>query len=154
MRMDKHEIISKFPRSRENILLILHELQRHSPYNCLTPEDLRLVAEYLDLPLSAVHDTVTFYTMFSLKPRGKHIIRLCDSPPCHLAGSWSLLSALKRELGIEVGETTPDGLFTLELVSCLGACGVAPVMMIDDQVYGNLTEEKLAEILNSYREGK
>jgi len=112
------------------------------------------VADYLGLPLSAVHDTVTFYTMFSLRPRGKHIIRLCDSPPCHLAGSWSLLSALKRELGIEVGETTPDGLFTLELTSCLGVCGVAPAMMVDDEVYGNLTEERLRKILDSYREGR
>ncbi len=152
--MEKLELISKYPRSREYLLLILHELQRANPHNYLTPEDLRLAADYLNLPLSAVHDTVTFYTMFSLRPRGKHIIRLCDSPPCHLAGSWSLLSALKRELGIEVGETTPDGLFTLELTSCLGVCGVAPAMMVDDEVYGNLTEERLREILDSYREGR
>ena len=152
--MEKLELISKYPRSREYLLLILHELQRHNPRNYLTPEDLRLVADYLGLPLSAVHDTVTFYTMFSLRPRGKHIIRLCDSPPCHLAGSWSLLSALKRELGIEVGETTPDGLFTLELTSCLGVCGVAPAMMVDDEVYGNLTEGRLRKILDSYREGR
>ncbi len=152
--MEKREIISKFPRSREQILLILHELQRHNPRNYLEPEDLRLVAEYLDLPLSEVHDTVSFYTMFSLRPRGRHIIRLCDSPPCHLAGSWSLLAALKRELGVEVGETTEDGLFTLELTSCLGVCGVAPAMMIDDEVYGNLDEERLKDILDSYREGK
>ncbi len=152
--MEKLELISKYPRSREYLLLILHELQRANPRNYLTPEDLRLAADYLNLPLSAVHDTVTFYTMFSLRPRGKHIIRLCDSPPCHLAGSWSLLSALKRELGIEVGETTPDGLFTLELTSCLGVCGVAPAMMVDDEVYGNLTEERLREILDSYREGR
>ena len=152
--MEKLELISKYPRSREYLLLILHELQRANPRNYLTPEDLRLAADYLNLPLSAVHDTVTFYTMFSLRPRGKHIIRLCDSPPCHLAGSWSLLSALKRELGIEVGETTPDGLFTLELTSCLGVCGVAPAMMVDDEVYGNLTEGRLREILDSYREGR
>lgn len=152
--MGKHAIISKFPRSREYLLLILHELQRHNPRNCLEPEDLRLAAEYLRLPLAAVHETATFYTMFSLKPRGKHVIRLCDSPPCHLAGSWSLLSALERELGVGVGETTPDGLFTLELSSCLGVCGVAPAMMIDDEVYGNLTEERLREILDSYREGR
>jgi NADH:ubiquinone oxidoreductase subunit E len=130
----------------------LHDLQRANPRNYLTGEDLRLVAEYLDLPLSHVHDAVTFYSMFSLVPRGRHIIRLCDSPPCHLAGAWSLLSALQEELGIGVGETTPDGLFTLELTSCLGVCGVAPAMMIDDQVYGNLDPERVRGILAGYRE--
>ena len=90
--------------------------------------------------------------MFSLKPRGRHVIRICTSPPCHLAGGWSVLSALQEELGIAVGETTPDGLFTLETTSCLGICGVAPAMMIDDEVYGQLTPKRLREILVSYRE--
>lgn len=150
--MEKLEIVRRFPRERDRLLSILHELQRANPRNYLTGEDLRLVADYLSLPLSAVHDAVTFYSMFSLVPRGKHIIRLCESPPCHLAGSWSLLSALRGELGIDVGETTPDGLFTLELTSCLGVCGVAPAMMIDEEVYGNLTPERLRDILARYRE--
>ncbi len=150
--MDKLKIVQRFPRARDQLLAILHELQRANPRNYLTGEDLRLVAEYLDLPLSQVHDAVTFYSMFSLVPRGKHVIRLCDSPPCHLAGSWSLLSVLEQELGIKAGDTTPDGLFTLELTSCLGVCGVAPVMMIDDQVYGNLSPERVRRILADYRE--
>lgn len=150
--MDKLKMVQRFPRSRDRLLAILHELQRANPRNYLTGEDLRLVAQYLDLPLSQVHDAVTFYSMFSLVPRGRHIIRLCDSPPCHLAGAWSLLAALQEELGIRVGETTPDGLFTLEFTSCLGVCGVAPAMMIDDQVYGNLNPERVREILAGYRE--
>ncbi len=149
---DKLKLISRYPRSRDHILLILHELQRHNPRNCLEPEDLKLVAEYLRIPLSQVHDTVTFYSMFSLKPRGKHVIRVCDSPPCRMAGSTSIIASLKELLGIDVGETTPDGLFTLEVVQCLGVCGVAPVMMVDEEVYGNLTEERLREIIASYRE--
>jgi len=151
--VEKLEIVKRFPKKRDQLLTILHELQRTNEGNYLTGEDLRLVAEHLDLPLSAVHDAVTFYSMFSLVPRGRHIIRLCDSPPCHLAGSWSLLSALEEELGIRVGETTEDGLFTLELTSCLGLCGVAPAMMIDDEAYGNLTPERLKDILARYREG-
>jgi NADH:ubiquinone oxidoreductase subunit E len=150
--MEKLALIKRYGRSRDQLLAILHELQRANPQNYLTGEDLRLVADYLSLPLSAVHDAVTFYSMFSLVPRGRHIIRVCNSPPCHLAGSWSLISALKEELGVDVGGTTPDGLFTLELTSCLGVCGVAPAMMIDDEVYGNLTPEKLREVLASFRE--
>jgi len=150
--MEKLALIKRYGRSRDQLLAILHELQRANPQNYLTGEDLRLVADYLGLPLSAVHDAVTFYSMFSLVPRGRHIIRVCNSPPCHLAGSWSLLSALKEELGVDVGGTTPDGLFTLELTSCLGVCGVAPAMMIDDEVYGNLTPEKLREVLAGFRE--
>jgi len=150
--VEKLDIVRRFPKGHDQLLAILHELQRANDRNYLTGEDLRLVAEYLGLPLSAVHDAVTFYSMFSLVPRGKHVIRLCDSPPCHLAGAWSLLSGLKEELGIGVGETTPDGLFTLELTSCLGVCGVAPAMMIDDEVYGNLTPARLREILARYRE--
>lgn len=152
MSVDKLKIVQRYPRARDQLLAILHELQRANPRNYLTGEDLRLVAEYLDLPLSQVHDAVTFYSMFSLVPRGRHIIRLCDSPPCHLAGAWSLLAALREELGVGVGETTPDGLFTLELTGCLGVCGVAPAMMIDDEVYGNLDLERLREILADYRE--
>lgn len=101
-----------------------------------------------------VHDAVTFYSMFSLTPRGRHIVRLCESPNCHLAGAWSALDELRRLLDVGVGETTPDGEFTLELTSCLGACGVAPVMMVDDEVVGNLTPDRVRETLARYREGR
>lgn len=150
--MEKKAILQRFPRSPHVLLALLHELQRANPQNCLTPEDLALAAEHLGLPLSRVHDAVTFYTMFSLRPRGKHVIRVCDSPNCHLFGAWSVVEELKKLLGIGVGETTPDGLFTLELTSCLGACGVAPVMMVDDEVFGNLTPQKLREILARLKE--
>lgn len=150
--MEKKAILQRFPRSPDVLLALLHELQRANPQNYLTPEDLALAAEYLGLPLSRVRDAVTFYTMFSLRPRGKHVIRVCDSPNCHLFGAWSVVEELQRLLGVGVGETTPDGLFTLELTSCLGACGVAPVMMVDDEVFGNLTPQKLREILARLKE--
>ncbi len=150
--MEKKAILQRFPRSPDVLLALLHELQRANPQNYLTPEDLALAAEYLGLPLSRVRDAVTFYTMFSLHPRGKHVIRVCDSPNCHLFGAWSVVEELQRLLGVGVGETTPDGLFTLELTSCLGACGVAPVMMVDDEVFGNLTPQKLREILARLKE--
>ncbi|MCS7239926.1 MAG: NAD(P)H-dependent oxidoreductase subunit E [Candidatus Bipolaricaulota bacterium] len=151
--MEKKAILEKFPRSPDVLLALLHALQRANPQNYLTHEDLELAAQYLGLPLSRVRDAVTFYTMFSLKPRGKHIIRVCASPNCHLAGAWSVLEELKGELGIDVGETTPDGLFTLECTSCLGVCGVAPVMMVDEEVVGNLTPLRAREVIRRIREG-
>ena len=89
--------------------------------------------------------------MYSTKPRGKNIIRLCESPPCYIKGSENMLRKMKILLGINVGETTKDGLFTLEFTSCLGVCGNAPVMMINDDVYGDLTEEKVEEIIEKIR---
>ena len=107
----------------------------------------------MKVPYSYVHGVATFYTMFSLAPRGRHIIRLCDSPPCHLMGSTSVLDYLKEKLGIDVGETTPDGAFTLELASCLGVCGVAPAIMINDEMFGKLTPERVDGILEERRKG-
>ncbi len=136
------------------MLAILHDLQKANSDNALSREDLQLVAAHLNVPLSRVHDALTFYSMFSLRPRGRHVIRVCDSPHCHLGGSWSVLEELQRLLGVKVGETTEDGLFTLELTSCLGVCGVAPVMMVDEEMVGNLTTERLQEVLARYREGR
>ena len=152
--MGKKAILERFPRSPDVLLALLHALQRANPQNYLTTEDLALAAEHLGLPLSRVRDAVTFYTMFSLTPRGRHILRVCASPACHLAGAWSVVEELQRQLGIEVGQTTPDGLFTLELTSCIGACGVAPAMMVDEEVVGNLTPARVRAVLLGLREGR
>lgn len=148
----KETIAARYPRSPEALLSLLHDLQAANEGNWLTPDDLALAAAHVGLPLSAVRDAATFYSMFSLRLRGQHIIRLCASPNCHLAGAWSALDELRRALGVDIGETTPDGQFTLELTSCLGACGVAPVMMVDDEVVGNLTPARVQETLVRYRE--
>ena len=145
--MDAEAIIRKFDPSAENLLSILHDLQDAREQHYLTDRDLRRTSDYLGLPFAYVHGVATFYTMFSLKPRGKHIIRVCQSPPCHLLGATTIVRELMRLLGVEFGHTTPDGLFTLEMSSCLGVCGVAPAMMINDEVYGNLTPERIQEIL-------
>lgn len=149
--MERKEILKKYKPTTDNILYILHELQDSNPQHYLSEEDLKAVAEYLKVPLSYVHGVVTFYSMFSLKPRGKYIIRLCQSPPCWLQGACNVKEELERILGIRMGETTPDGLFTLEFSSCLGVCGVAPAMMVNDTVYGNLTPEKMEEIIEDLR---
>lgn len=152
--MTKEVVLARYPPSPEALLSLLHDLQGMNPGQYLLPEDLALAARHIGLPLSRVRDAVTFYSMFSLKPRGRHIVRLCASPHCHVAGAWSALDELRRALGVDVGETTPDGLFTLEFTSCLGACGVAPAMMVDDEVVGNLTPEKVRAAIARYREGR
>ncbi len=144
-------IIEKYPPSREHMLDMLHDIQEYEPKHYLPREALLAVAEYLNIPLAEVASTVSFYSMFSLEPRGKHIIRICVSPPCQAMGGSSVLVALKDALNIDVGSTTSDGLFTLETTSCLGVCGVAPAMMIDNDVYGNLTEEKIQRIIEEIR---
>ncbi len=145
------KLLEKYPPSMEYLLDMLHDLQDVEPRHYLSREALHAVSDYLGVPLSEVASTATFYSMYSLKPRGRHIIRLCESPPCQLVGAASLIDVLVGQLGIEVGETTADGVFTLETSSCLGVCGVAPAMMIDDELYGNLTQERIARILEDVR---
>ncbi len=152
--MNRREILKRYEPKLDNLLYILHDIQDANQYNYVTEDDLMDVAEYLNVPYSKVYGTATFYSMYSQKPRGQHVIRLCDSPPCHLMGSVSILDTLKKQLSIEVGQTTPDLMFTLETAECLGVCGVAPAMMIDETVYGNLTPKKIERIINQYREGK
>jgi len=145
------ELMEKYPPSMESLLDILHELQDAEPQHYLTRDALRAVAEYLDVALSDVVSTATFYSMFSLTPRGRHIVRICVSPPCQLVGAESLLEILCAELGIATGGTTGDGAFTLETTSCLGVCGVAPAMMVDNELYGNLTKEKVVRVIADVR---
>jgi NADH-quinone oxidoreductase E subunit len=145
-------ILKKFDPRLDNILFILHELQDNNPQHYLANADIEKCADYLNIPYSYVHGVVTFYSMFSLKPRGRYIIRLCDSPPCHLMGSESLLDYLKKKLKVDVGETTADGVFTLEITSCLGICGVAPALMMNEEMIGNLTPERVDTVLEERRQ--
>ena len=143
------EIVEKHGNARENLIEILYDIQDAGGDNSLHKVDLQALSEVMGLTVSDLVSTASFYTMFSLEPRGRHIVRLCESPPCYVMGSENLLDALQDRLGVSLGETTEDGEFTLETTSCLGACGVAPVMSVDDEVYGNLTEQKAREIIDS-----
>ena len=147
------EICEKYTPEKDNLLYILHDIQDHHPQHYISEEAVQVVAEYLNIPTNHIYGVLTFYTMYSTKPRGKNIIRLCESPPCYIKGSTNILRKLKMLLGVNTGETTKDGLFTLELCACLGVCGNAPVMMINEDVYGDLTEEKVEEIIEKIRRG-
>jgi NADH:ubiquinone oxidoreductase subunit E len=149
--MNRDEILKQYESSADNLLAILHDLQDANPEHYLGDADLRAAADYLKLTYGFVHGVATFYSMYSLKPRGRNLIRVCQSPPCHLLGSSTISLELMRLLGIGFGETTPDKLFSLEMTSCLGVCGVAPAMMVNDRVYGNLTKERIAEVIADLR---
>ena len=145
------KIIQKYDATAENLLYILHDIQDSDPQQYLSDQAIREVSEYLEIPASQVYSVATFYSLYSVCPRGKYVIRVCESPPCHLMGAQNLIEVLKEALEIEVNDTTPDGLFTLETTSCLGVCGVAPAMMINKELYGNLTEEKVRKIIGDYK---
>jgi len=149
--MKRDKILKQYEPTGDNLLAILHDIQNASPEHYLSEGDLRAAADYLKLAYSSVHGVATFYTMYSLKPRGKNLIRVCQSPPCHLLGSSTISRELITLLGIGFGETTADRLFTLEMTSCLGVCGVAPAMMVNERVYGNLTAERIADVIAGLR---
>ena len=148
--MTKTGILKQYPPRMENVLQILHDLQNRSPRNYLSEKDLGLVAAYLNTTLATIYGIASYYTMFSLKPRGKHIIRICRSPVCHLAGVMDLFAELKRILKIDIGETTSDGRFTLETTECLGHCEMAPAMMVDEVLYGHLNRKEIGSVLLKY----
>lgn len=130
-----------------SLIAILQEVQ--GTYGYLPQEALELVAERTGTPLATIMGVATFYAQFRLQPVGKYLIMLCQGTACHVNGSELISSAITDELGIEAGQTTEDGLFTLEHVACLGCCSLSPVMMINGQTYGSLTPDKAKKILRT-----
>lgn len=143
------KIAKKYCGRPEDLVLLLHEVQALKNY--LPCEAVNKVASIVNVPASQVYGVATFYSMLSIKPRGRHIIRICESAPCHVVGAREVLDTLLNYLGVEIGGTTTDERFTVEKTSCLGVCAAAPVVMIDDTVYGNLDPNSLLEILTRYK---
>ncbi|MBT9130155.1 MAG: NADP-reducing hydrogenase subunit HndA [candidate division WS2 bacterium] len=146
------QLIKEYKETGEPLLTLLHKIQNLIPHNHLPAEVLKKVSRELKIPVSSLYSTASFYSMFSLKPRGKHIIRVCSSPPCKLEEYDSLIEAIGEKLNLSIGETTCDGQFTLEEQSCLGLCSLASVMMVDNDIYKNVTVTQLPEILDTYVE--
>ena len=144
------EIEKEKVEKNDEILMALHATQDIFS-NSIPLEAAQIVAERLNVKVGRIYELATFYSMYSTKPRGKHIIRYCESLPCHVRGGREVKEALEKTLGIKTGETTKDGMFTLESSSCLGLCGVGPVITIDSEAVGNVTPEKVKEIIESYR---
>jgi NADH-quinone oxidoreductase subunit E len=141
--------VARYPKKEAAILPVLYLAQRE--FGHIGPEAVEYVAGLMGQPPARVHGVVSFYTMFNTKPIGRHHIQVCRTLPCALRGAASVTGFLKQKLGINTGETTADGRFTLSEVECLASCGTAPMMQVNDDYYENLTEEKIDQILDALK---
>ncbi len=141
-------IIGERGNDSSQLIGILQDIQ--SEYNYLPATVLMQLSETLNVPFSRLYGIATFFKAFSLEPRGKHIITVCMGTACHVRKSPRIVDEISRSLGIKAGETTQDGLFTLETVNCLGTCALGPVAVIDGKYYGNLTVKKVGALLKHY----
>jgi len=138
------------PAKRSMLLTALYIAQEQ--YGHLTPDAVERVADRLGLPVTQVYSMASFYSLYRTKPMGRYILQVCEGLSCHLVGgAESLVSYLRQKLGIEVGQTTKDGLFTLETVQCLASCGTSPAVRVNDALYENMTAEKVDELLETLR---
>ncbi|MCX7976000.1 MAG: NADH-quinone oxidoreductase subunit NuoE [Bellilinea sp.] len=140
--------IEKYGAKQEELIPILNEVNRQLGY--IPTEAMEEISRRLKEPKSSLFGVASFYHMLSTKPRGRHVIQFCESAPCHVVGGREVFEALKEELGLEPNETTPDGKWTLITTSCLGVCSVGPVIVIDEDIYGNVDPRKVPEILARY----
>ena len=134
-------------KGQKDLLVLLEDAQDRFGY--LSEELMAELAESLDISISDVYGVATFYSFLSTKPQGRNVIKICKSLPCYLKNSQTIIENVKKEIGIKPGETTPDGKFSFELTNCIGACDKAPAMMLNNDVYGDLTPEKISQILKS-----
>jgi NADH:ubiquinone oxidoreductase subunit E len=141
-------IIDKYKGKPGGLIPVLEEAQVALEYLPISVQ--KKIAEGLNLPLSRVYGVVTFYSFFTMTPRGKHTVRICLGTACYVRGGKALSDTLKKEFGIDEGETTPDRMFTLETVRCLGACGLGPVIVVDENVHGRVKPAKVKEVLSQY----
>ncbi|MDO4540304.1 MAG: NADH-quinone oxidoreductase subunit NuoE [Syntrophomonadaceae bacterium] len=146
--MAKYDAILNLYKEKDGGLIeAYHALQRE--YNYIPEDAIEEAAVVFNMSPAKAWGVATFYSYFKVGPRGKYIIRMCESAPCHVAGADAVLEALEQELGIKCGETTADGKFTLELTECVGQCQMTPVVTINSKPYGDLTPAKVAELLKS-----
>ena len=143
-------IMRQYPEGRRDALIpMLQAIQQHQGY--LSQEAVLLVGRHLGLPASKIYGVATFYNQFRFQPLGRFHIQLCRGTACHVKGSAGLLDAFVRALGVRPGQTTRDGLFSLEVVACIGACGLAPVISVNGEFYAEVTPDKVKKILNAFR---
>ncbi len=142
-------IFEKYAGKKGSLIPILQEAQ--NVYGYLPKNVIKKIAEKTDNPVSKVYGVVTFYSQFHLNPRGKNIIKVCQGTACHVRGGKKILQAIEDKLGIKAGKTTEDLRYTLEIVACIGACGLAPVLTINEDTHGRLTVEAVSAILDRYQ---
>lgn len=143
-------IVKEYPVDERYALAILQAIQAECAY--IPREAMKIVSEHIDAPEARLYAIATFYKALSLKPKGRHIIKVCDGTACHMRGMFTLVKGIETTLGLTPGETTADGMFSLELVNCLGSCALAPIMVINDIYYSQLTMEKLNDVIEAHRQ--
>lgn len=149
-KQDIEPILKKHQNAGRDMLIpILQEVQEQ--YGYLSQEAVIRIGEFLNLPTSKIYGVATFYNQFRFQKPGRFHVQICRGTACHVKGSAGVLEALKRELKIEPGQTTRDGLFSLEIVACMGVCGLAPAMNVNGEVYADISTEKIKKILSEYR---
>ncbi len=146
------EVLARHPRAMGSLIAILQEVQAHCNY--LPEEELRYLSQKTGIPITRLYSIASFYHFFSLKPKGRHQIHVCLGTACHVKGGQRILEDFQRRLGVQPGETTADGVYTLNEVRCIGACSFAPAVVVDDQAYAHVTAKKVPEILKKYRDEK
>ena len=150
MDNNRTEILDKYKDAKQDSLIpMLQDIQGILGY--LPEDDIIRVAKHLGVPTSRVYGVATFYNQFRLTPLGKHVIRVCRGTACHVKGSLDILTILETELGITAGETSKDLQFTIETVACIGACSIAPVIVIDEKYYGGLTSKSVYKLINDFK---
>lgn len=148
--MKSEVIYKKYPKNDASLTIVmLQDVQEIHGY--LPEEDIIAVAKHVGVPVSRVYGVATFYNQFRLTPLGKYVIRVCRGTACHVKGSLDILNTLEAELGITAGETTKDMKFTIETVACIGACSIAPVIVINDKYYGGLTAKSVIKLINEFK---
>lgn len=151
--MDIREIMDRYPNKPEYLIEMLLDVDQASDQHYITEHDLKQIATYLDVRISHVCSVMSFYTMLSTSPRGRYVVQVCKDVPCYLNDDFNVLSTIEELLGIRLGETSRDMLFSLEQTACIGCCDQAPAIRINQTVYTNLSEESLEDIFASYRGG-
>ena len=146
---EMQKILNVYTEDKSNLIQILNEVQEN--YGYIPKYSQISISEYLDIPLAEIYGVITFYARFTLKPKGKYNIAVCLGTACFVKGSEKVLDKAKEILKIDVGETTEDGKFSLEATRCIGACGLAPVFTVNEEVYGKATPELIEKVIEEYK---
>lgn len=148
VRKETEEILAQYRPEKDLLITILNDVQEK--YGYIPKQAQMAISEYLAIPMAEIYGVITFYSRFTLAPKGKYNISICLGTACYVKGSQKLLDRAKERLKIEPGQVTPDGKFSIDDVRCVGACGLAPVFMVNDEVYGNATVKQLDEVIDKY----
>ena len=146
VKEETREILKKYPKDKSQLIAILNDIQEK--YGYIPKQTQIVISEYLSIPMAEIYGVITFYSRFTLTPKGKYNISICLGTACYVKGSQKILDRAKEILKIEPGEVTEDGRFSIDEVRCVGACGLAPVFMVNDEVYGNATVQQFDKVID------